>query len=200
MEHKFDMFTAIIWQPALPEEPVSTELVGEIIRTCVTGRFFPEDWIFRADLDRKNPAKATSRSRQKDAGPSWQIEDAVASRPLADALVQAPGEHGESSPNFVQSQVLEEYAELNAQILAGSYVDLGTAKRIAGHEFGDVLRFMGRNSQFRTLLVDFADRSNFAPEDWMLLGSLDLEVHFVRKRRIRAEDGHSTKKRHQLAS
>ncbi len=192
MEHIFDMFTAIIWQPALPEDPVSTELVGETIRTCVTGRFFPEDWIFRADLDRKIPAKATHRSGQKDVGPSWRIEDAVASRPLADAPVQAPGEHGESSSNVVQSQVLEEYAELNALMFAGSHVDLETAKCIAGPEFDDVFRFMGHNPQFRTLLVEFADRSNFGPEDWMLLGSLDLEVHFVRKRRIRAEDGHPT--------
>ncbi|MCW0198406.1 hypothetical protein [Sphingopyxis sp.] len=130
MEHRFDMFTAIIWQPALPEDPVSTELVGETIRTCVTGRFFPEDWIFRADLDRKIPAKATHLSRQKDVGLSWQIEDAAASRPLADASVQAPSEHGESSPNIVQSQVLEEYAALNAQMFAGSYVDLGTANAL----------------------------------------------------------------------
>ncbi|MFT4053840.1 MAG: hypothetical protein QM681_04995 [Novosphingobium sp.] len=192
MKFRFKIFTVIIWQPTLPEEPARTEISGDTILTYVPGEFFPDEWFFRADFDHESP-KNPARGRQGKTGREiWQVEESNDSSVVADVGAPALGERRKSDSIFVQSQPLGEYADLNDHMTVGSYADLETAKRNEEGEPRNISKFLRENPEIRTLLVNIDDHAYFHdlhPSDLEAFGALKVEIHFVRRTRVIADDG-----------
>jgi len=123
MKLRFEVFTVVVWQPALPEKSVKIDFLGNVIQTYVTGKRFPDEWLFRADFDHESHNKLADGREF-----NWRPE--ISSDPgcvVSDNLKSVPPRRNDK--DFVKSKVLGEYADYNDGWTIGSYADSETVKQ-----------------------------------------------------------------------
>jgi site-specific DNA recombinase len=93
-----------------------------------------------------------------------------------------------------QLKLLREYAEAHNIVVEGEYVDVETAKQAGRSEFGNMVRFLRKNTTVRLVLTEKTDRLYRNIKDWVLIDDLDLEVHLVKEGGALSRDSRSSEK------
>lgn len=187
MRYKFGIFTAVVWQPALPETPIRTEISGNAVRVYVTGRGLP-DWMFDDVYERKDRTNIVPLLQGNSEELSWQGAAMTGLSAVANTDVSTADEQRKDISISIKSKMLAEYAAMNNFTVVDNYMDLAIAIKRGGSDFEEILRFLWCNSHVQTLLVEMVDRSYFSLKDWITLGGLGLDIHFVMKTEILSDD------------
>ena len=100
-----------------------------------------------------------------------------------------------------QLKLLNKYAEDNKLQLVKEYVDVETAKKSGRTDFTKMVKFLRKESQRKQLgapcqviLVEKTDRLYRNLKDWVIIGELDLEIHFVKENVILSRESRSSEK------
>lgn len=118
--------------------------------------------------------------------------------PLKEAVIYArvstPDQQREGYSIPSQLKLLEDYAALNGIMIVSQHVDVETARKSGRTAFGDMLRYLGRHPQVRTLLVEKTDRLYRNLKDWGTIDDLGLEIHFVKENVVMSDTCRSSEK------
>ena len=79
-----------------------------------------------------------------------------------------------------QQRSLRSYAAKNGFEVVREFVDIETAKTAGRKEFGEMVKFIGKSLNCRTILVEKTDRLYRNFEDQIRLEKLDIEIHFAK--------------------
>jgi DNA invertase Pin-like site-specific DNA recombinase len=79
-----------------------------------------------------------------------------------------------------QLKLLRAYAAKNGFEVVDEFIDIETAKSIGRKRFGEMVKFVGKSMNCRTILVEKTDRLYRNFEDQVRLEKLDIEIHFVK--------------------
>ena len=90
-----------------------------------------------------------------------------------------------------QLKLLRGYAASNGFMIAEEFVEVETAKRAGRTAFGQMLEFLGTNSDCRTILVEKTDRLYRNFRDYVELDDLGLEIHLVKENEVISKDSRS---------
>jgi DNA invertase Pin-like site-specific DNA recombinase/chorismate mutase len=77
-------------------------------------------------------------------------------------------------------KLLHAYATKNGFEIVREFIDIETAKTTGRKEFGEMVKFIGKSMNCRTILVEKTDRLYRNFEDSVRLEKLDIEIHFVK--------------------
>ena len=80
-----------------------------------------------------------------------------------------------------QLKLLRDHAEANGLTVAAEYVDIETAKHSGRTNFGEMIRFLRKNSTVQTILVEKTDRLYRNLRDWVTIDELNAEIHLVKE-------------------
>src|SRR2546427_3111665 len=93
-----------------------------------------------------------------------------------------------------QLKLLHEYASRNELRLVKEFIDIETAKTTGRQNFDEMVRFLKKNHDCRTLLVEKTDRLYRNLRDAVTLEDLDIEIHLVKEGQIISKDAKSQTK------
>jgi DNA invertase Pin-like site-specific DNA recombinase len=93
-----------------------------------------------------------------------------------------------------QQKLLRQYASDHGIAVAWEFTDVETAKRSGRTGFGDMLSYLRRYSDCRTILVEKTDRLYRNIKDWVTIDDLGVEVHFVKQGTVISPDSRSSDK------
>ncbi len=93
-----------------------------------------------------------------------------------------------------QLKLLNNYAALNGNKVAKEFVDVETAKLSGRTGFTDMVAFLKKNQNIKTLLVEKTDRLYRNLKDWVILEELDLEIHLVKENVVLSDSSRSSEK------
>lgn len=93
-----------------------------------------------------------------------------------------------------QLKYLREYAQRNQIEIVQQFVDVETAKTAGRKQFGEMLLFLKKNSNCRTILAEKTDRLYRNFRDYVTLEELDVEIHLAKERQIISKDSRSQDK------
>lgn len=93
-----------------------------------------------------------------------------------------------------QQKLLRQYAFDHGIGVAQEFTDVETAKRSGRAGFGEMLKYLRRNSTCRIILVEKTDRLYRNLRDWVTIDDLDVEVHFVKQGSVVSSDSRSSEK------
>ena len=79
-----------------------------------------------------------------------------------------------------QQRLLRTYAAKNGFEVVREFIDIETAKTTGRKEFGEMVKFIGKSLNCRTILVEKTDRLYRNFEDQIRLEKLDIEIHFAK--------------------
>ena len=79
-----------------------------------------------------------------------------------------------------QVRLLRTFAQKNEIEIVREFIDIESAKSTGRKAFGQMIEFLKRSSDCRTVLVEKTDRLTRNFEDKVLLDRLDLEIYFVK--------------------
>jgi site-specific DNA recombinase len=101
-------------------------------------------------------------------------------------------ESGYSIP--AQQELLRQYADQLGLTIEREFTDAETAKDSGRHEFNAMMRYLAQHPACRIVLVEKTDRLYRNYKDYVLLGEMDLEIHFVKENEILSRDSGSSQK------
>jgi site-specific DNA recombinase len=93
-----------------------------------------------------------------------------------------------------QRKLLEAYAEEHGINIIGEYEDVETAKQSGRSDFGRMVSFLQEEPTCRIVLVEKTDRLYRNIRDWVTMGDLDREIHFVKEGVVLSNDSRSAEK------
>jgi len=93
-----------------------------------------------------------------------------------------------------QLKLLREYVARNKFHIAQEFVDVETAKITGRKQFGEMLRFLEKNSQCRAVIVEKTDRLYRNFRDYVTLEGLNVEIHLPKENQIISRDSKSQAK------
>ena len=93
-----------------------------------------------------------------------------------------------------QLELLRSYAAANGHTVGKEFVDVETAKAAGRTGFGEMITFLKKNADCRTVLVEKTDRLYRNLRDWVTIDELGLEVHFVKENVVLSQDSRSHEK------
>ncbi len=93
-----------------------------------------------------------------------------------------------------QLKLLNEYASRNEFRLIKEFIDIETAKTTGRQNFDEMVRFLKKNHDCRTLLVEKTDRLYRNLRDAVTLEDLDIEIHLVKEGQVISKDAKSQTK------
>ena len=79
-----------------------------------------------------------------------------------------------------QVKLLRTFASKSSMEIVREFIDIESAKATGRKAFGEMLNFLERSKNCRTILVEKTDRLSRNFEDEVLLNRLDLVIHFVK--------------------
>jgi site-specific DNA recombinase len=79
-----------------------------------------------------------------------------------------------------QVKLLRSFAAQNGIEIVREFIDIESAKAAGRKAFGEMLAFLERSKNCRTVLVEKTDRLSRNLEDQVLLNRLDLEIYLVK--------------------
>ena len=98
-------------------------------------------------------------------------------------------EEGYSIP--AQLKQLQEYAAREGFQIIREFVDVETAKTPGRKSFGEMVAFLKRSRDCRSLLVEKTDRLYRNLRDAVTLEELEIEIHFVKEHQVLSKDSRS---------
>ena len=90
-----------------------------------------------------------------------------------------------------QLKLLRQYAVGGDFRLVREFVDIETAKISGRKSFSEMVQFLKRSRDCRTLLVEKTDRLYRNFRDYVTLEELDIEIHFVKEHQVLSKDSRS---------
>ncbi|MGA8502612.1 MAG: recombinase family protein [Candidatus Sulfotelmatobacter sp.] len=90
-----------------------------------------------------------------------------------------------------QLKLLREYANRHGISIVREFVDVETAKTIGRKGFGEMVEFLKRTRDCRTVLVEKTDRLYRNLRDAVSVEELEIEIHFVKENQILSKDSRS---------
>ncbi len=93
-----------------------------------------------------------------------------------------------------QLKLLRDHAEANGLTVAAEYVDIETAKQSGRTSFGEMIRFLRKNSTVQTILVEKTDRLYRNLRDWVTIDELNAEIHLVKEGIALSRESRSSEK------
>ena len=90
-----------------------------------------------------------------------------------------------------QLKLLREYASRHGIRIVREFIDVETAKTTGRKSFGEMVDFLRRSRDCRTLLVEKTDRLYRNFRDAATLEDLEIEIHFVKENQVLSKDSRS---------
>ena len=90
-----------------------------------------------------------------------------------------------------QLKLLREYANRHGIRIVREFVDVETAKTTGRKSFGEMVEFLKRTRDCRTVLVEKTDRLYRNFRDAATLEDLEIEIHFVKENQVLSKDSRS---------
>jgi len=91
--------------------------------------------------------------------------------------------------------LLQGYAQANRVSIAHEYIDIETAKQTGRTNFEEMVCFLKKHSEVRTVLVEKTDRLYRNLKDWVTLDELDIEIHLIKEGIVLSRDSKSSEKK-----
>jgi DNA invertase Pin-like site-specific DNA recombinase len=91
-------------------------------------------------------------------------------------------------------KLLRSYAAKNGFEVVREFIDIETAKTVGRKEFGEMVKFIAKSMDCRTILVEKTDRLCRNFEDSVRLEKLDIEIHFVKTGNILSKNARAQTK------
>ena len=131
----------------------------------------------------------TARTKSQKSRPAVQTPKAVIY-----ARVSSREQEREGFSIPAQLKLLREHAEAAGLAIAGEYVDVETARHSGRTAFGEMIRYLRKNTTVQTILVEKTDRLYGNLRDWVTIDELDAEVHLVKEGVCLSRESRSTEK------
>lgn len=99
-----------------------------------------------------------------------------------------------------QLKLLKDYASNKGIHIIQEFVDIETAKIAGRKNFNEMVQFLKQQgkkapqSVCRIILVEKTDRLYRNPHDWLAIGEMDMEIHFVKENLVISKDSRSMEK------
>jgi DNA invertase Pin-like site-specific DNA recombinase len=93
-----------------------------------------------------------------------------------------------------QLELLRSYAAARGFTIAQEFVDVETAKAAGRTGFGEMIAFLKKHPECRTVLVEKTDRLYRNFRDYVTIDELGVEVHFVKENVVLSQDSRSHEK------
>jgi site-specific DNA recombinase len=90
-----------------------------------------------------------------------------------------------------QLKLLQQYAASEGFRIVREFVDVETAKTTGRKSFGDMVGFLKRSHDCRTVLVEKTDRLYRNFRDAVTIEELEIEIHFVKEHQVLSKDSRS---------
>jgi len=90
-----------------------------------------------------------------------------------------------------QRKLLLDYAMKMEFVVAEEFVDVETAKQSGRKAFGDMLAYLRKHPDCRTILVEKTDRLYRNFKDYVVLDEMDLQIHLVKENAVLSKDSRS---------
>ncbi|MGD1096109.1 MAG: recombinase family protein [Bryobacteraceae bacterium] len=120
---------------------------------------------------------------------------ALATKVVLYARVSSKDQEKEGFSIPAQLRLLRDYAGAKGFAIAHEFTDVETAKESGRTNFGQMLAYLKKYpGTCRTILVEKTDRLYRNPKDWVTLGELDVELHFVKENEVYSRDSRSSQK------
>ena len=116
------------------------------------------------------------------------------SKALAYARVSSKEQDKEGFSIAAQQKLLQTYALQNTITIEKEFVDVETAKTTGRTSFTEMVSYIKKHPNVRTVLVEKTDRLYRNLKDWILLDELDIEIHLVKEGEILSRDSRSSEK------
>ena len=110
------------------------------------------------------------------------------------ARVSSKEQEREGFPIPAQLKLLRDYAVRSDFCVVKEFVDIETAKTSGRQNFGEMVQFLSRNRDCRTVLVEKTDRLYRNFRDAVTLEDLDVEIHLVKEGQVISKDAKSQAK------
>ena len=143
------------------------------------------------------PRHVPSRSRAKTANRrrrAAQTPTVTTRKAVLYARVSTKDQEREGYSIPAQKALLTRYATEHDFEVVQEFIDVETAKRAGRTAFGEMIKFLKRNSSCRVVLVEKTDRLYRNLKDWVRLDEMDLEIHLAKEGVVLSEDSRSTDK------
>jgi DNA invertase Pin-like site-specific DNA recombinase len=90
---------------------------------------------------------------------------------------------------------LNEYAVTHSFNVVKEFVDNETAKKVGRTNFGEMIKFLRKNTTVKTILVEKTDRLYRNFKDYVLLDEFEgIEIHLVKENTILSDNSRSHEK------
>jgi site-specific DNA recombinase len=93
-----------------------------------------------------------------------------------------------------QLRLLNDYALKNNLQLIKEFIDVETAKQAGRTNFGEMIKFLQKNSEIKIILVEKTDRLYRNFRDYVTIDDLDLEIHLVKEGEVLSKNSKSHQK------
>ncbi len=93
-----------------------------------------------------------------------------------------------------QLRLLKDYAYKNNLKIVKEFIDVETAKKAGRANFGEMIKFLQKNPEVNTILVEKTDRLYRNFKDYITIDELDLEIHLVKEGEVLSKDSKSHQK------
>jgi DNA invertase Pin-like site-specific DNA recombinase len=113
---------------------------------------------------------------------------------IAYARVSSKEQEKEGFSIPAQQKLLQGYAESHRLSIVQEYVDIETAKKTGRVNFDEMVRYLKKHPQIRTVLVEKRDRLYRNLKDWVTLDELDIEIHLIKEGIVLSRESKSSEK------
>ena len=117
-----------------------------------------------------------------------------AMKAVAYARVSSKEQEKEGFSIPAQQKQLQVYAAATGLSIVQEYVDVETAKQTGRTNFEEMVRYLKKHPDIRTVLVEKTDRLYRNLKDWVTVDELDIEIHIVKEGVILSRDSKSSEK------
>lgn len=93
-----------------------------------------------------------------------------------------------------QQRLLKDYAYKKDLKIIKEFIDVETAKKAGRANFGEMIKFLQKNTEVKIVLVEKTDRLYRNFRDYVTIDDLDLEIHLVKEGEILSKDSKSHQK------
>ncbi len=93
-----------------------------------------------------------------------------------------------------QQKLLIEYAAKNGIEIVREYADAETAKSIGREQFGEMVKFLEKSNDVRSILVEKTDRLYRNFHDYVAINDSEFEIHLVKEGEVLSKDSKSHQK------
>jgi site-specific DNA recombinase len=113
---------------------------------------------------------------------------------VAYARVSSKEQEKEGFSIPAQQKLLQGYAQARRFNIVQEYIDIETAKQTGRTNFEEMVRYLKKHPNIRTVLAEKTDRLYRNLKDWVTLDELDIEIHFVKEGVIISRESKSSEK------